>query len=128
MNSPVQGQVQVEMGGDTYTLVYRWEAIDKMSQALPDEFDLSDLNTLGLVASIGFAQHHPDLTPECLWEMSPPINVLISAVQQAQRYAYLGLEKPPKAEKKKRDPVVVGWRRRFASAFGWGSDRVTSGG
>ena len=128
MDSPVQGQVQVEMSGSTYTLVYRWEAIDKLSQALPDEFDLSDLNTLGLVAAIGFAEFHPDLTPERIWELSPPINVLIGAVQQAQRYAYMGAEKPPAAEKKKPHPKVAGWLRRFASAFGWGSDRVTSGG
>lgn len=125
--SAYDGAVPVRLGEQDYTLRFDWAALAEVKQAHGDEPDLLDLSVLASVASLGFRARHPELTPERLAELSPPVWPLTRAIQQAYRWAYFGPEEPTTGEPGPASPAT-GWRGLFRRRAAAASTPSSSGG
>lgn len=126
--SAYDGAVPVRLGGQDYTLRFTWSALADVKQAHGDEPDLLDLSVLASVASLGFRAQHPELTPERLAEMSPPVRPLLFAVKHAYMLAFYGPEEVPEDEKKTPGRPATGWLGRFGRRAAAASTPSSSGG
>lgn len=103
--NPYKGEVKLEIYGEAFTVVYDWNdlAIIKQKYELNifDElFQKLSPEVLADVLSAGLIKHHPQMTPEAVFVLSPPIILCIEAINKAVSYAFFAKEAPPKAENK----------------------------
>jgi len=108
MDNKYSGMVGVRIGDKDYSLFYNWEALAKIkstygSSIIRDLYSAEEPAKLADVVSIGLSHKHPEMTPELIIKLSPPIMPLIMAVDKAMAYAYFGNELPdvPEEDKKK---------------------------
>lgn len=93
------GETPVEIGGKTYSLIYDWRALAKLRsnytkeqlQALPDQSP----EALADMLVIGLERKHPNVTPDMILDLSPPVHAVAEAIDQAVLISYYG---PKKAE------------------------------
>ena len=112
-NNPVAGTVALEMGGETYTLLYDWTAIGRLNAAYAGTQNLMDPATLADVLEIGLVAHHPDIKAADIFAMRPPLMPAVDAVTRALSYAFHGDTTPEVAEE---NPPKPNRRSRRASA------------
>lgn len=93
------GTVPIAIAGKEYTLRYDWSALAKLKaqfgtkyeQAISQASSEYDTEVLAKVLSIGLS---PALGPEEVAQASPPLAVVVPAIELAIRYAWLGGEEP----------------------------------
>ena len=117
MNNPVTGHKQVDIGGRTYTLRYPWKVLSAVSAAHGDNPDLFDIETVASVGAMGIDD--PEMTPERIMEISPPLIPFAKAIQEALHWAYFGGGPAPVADKdeKKKHLTADGLWRRLKRLF-----------
>lgn len=96
--------------GKPYYLRYSWAALAEVAGKYGDNPNLFDPETVAFVGSAGLRERHPEMTPEKIMELSPPLIPFANDVQQALTWAYFGDQGVPKEEgdvKKKR--TLTGW-------------------
>lgn len=92
-DNPTHGIHQFMMHGNVYTLYFPWKELSPLELTIPEP-DYSNRVTLAKFAAAGLRHHHPEMTEEKIWQMSPPFFVLRAAVIKALEYAYWGGEDP----------------------------------
>lgn len=140
--NPYRGETPLSFGGETYKIVFDWEAIALLQQEYgKKDFDsrvtqawsMGDVHELAKILSIGLRKHHPDISPEMVMEASPPINVATEAVITGMHRAFNGLDPPSLQEEEQENPrnrrakLLIWWGKLGDWLFGSASRRVTSG-
>lgn len=125
--SAYDGAVTVRLGGADYTLRLDWAALAEVKTRHGDNPDLKDLSVVASVASLGLRAHHPEMTPERIQELSPPVWPLVQAIQQAYQWAYFGPEGFPD-EAKATARRGTGWRGLIGKRVPVASTPSSSGG
>lgn len=102
------GEAKINLGGKEYTLCYDWAALTAIHsscgvEAIADMLRASPKD-LSLVLLAGLKKHHPELTGEALFSLSPPIVPTAKAINEAIHLAYFGVDAPEqdKADTKKK--------------------------
>lgn len=125
--NPHVGEVPVEIGGETYTLHFTWDAIAKMDNEFgTDGHDMDNPEHLAKIVAIGLQKNHPYMTEAKVREASPPIQPTVEAVVTALNYAYYGPLKARKASSN-RPREARQWRTLLRRLFGRGSTQASSG-
>jgi hypothetical protein len=97
MANNIAGTVQIDLGGKQQTLRYDWDGIAEITQKFPDGYNLMDPGQLSQILAIGLKHDMPDITPDGIMKMSPPIIAAMEAVGAAINCAYFGTPKAPEA-------------------------------
>lgn len=126
-NNPTRGMRSVSINGLVYILQFTWDELSRVEAEYGEKGpDLSDIEVLANVASIGFSARHPEVTPEKIRELSPPVFVLHGAVTDALKYAYWGDASVPVTadsdegdapKGKKHQALRKAWRWLFVAAL-----------
>ena len=87
--------MSVSIGGKPLKLVYDWAALSALRTSFTDaqiEGVVSGklFEPLADMVAIGLARHQPDITAEWVREQSPPLLLIIKAVNEALNFAYFG--------------------------------------
>lgn len=101
--------VKIQIGKQTYDLVYNWNAIAEVKSFYSGDDIITKLNTgtdpilLAKVLAAGLRENHPEITATQIIKYSPPIFKMVKAIDEAMSYAYFGPEgfEETKALKKK---------------------------
>ena len=91
----ITGEVDVRIEGKTYYLRFDWNCLAAIEEAHGDSPNLFNPDVVASIAAIGFRRKHPDMTPERIKELSPPLMPFAASVQQALQWAYFGLDELP---------------------------------
>jgi hypothetical protein len=95
MTNPTRGTVTHEIDGIPYTMRLDWNAVAEIREKFPDGYNLTNPSHLSVVMAVAMAGRHPDMTPERIMEMSPPLAPAIEAVTDAINYCWFGAKDPP---------------------------------
>lgn len=123
---PVTGEQVVDIDGQKYTMRFTWKVLSEIEHKYGDSPNMFDPEIIATIASGGLRARHPELTPDRVMELSPPLVPFANAVQEAIQWAYFGPTKPDTGPVKK-NPTVVGYLRRIAQAFRQGYRPSNSG-
>lgn len=120
--NPITGEGKVEIAGQEYTIRFDWSCLAEIENEFGDNPNFFDPDTVSKIAAIGLKKYHPELTPEKLKELSPPLVPFANAVHDAMKFAYFGNE-PITAEKKivQEDLKRGGLWHHLKQRFGMGS-------
>jgi hypothetical protein len=103
MANHLAGKVEITLDGNTHTLRYDWNGIAELTRLYPDGYNLMDPQQLATIIAVGLKHEMPDLTPQQIMDMSPPIIDTMEAVGSAINCAYFGTPKAPAPEEKAED-------------------------
>lgn len=99
-----KGEYPIEIGGNTYVMVFDWDAIARAHEAYGNEA-IAELfrgfypDVLAGLMEIALKKHHPDMTADIIKELSPPYIPCASAIDKAMAYAYFGVDEAPTEKK-----------------------------
>lgn len=109
--SAVNGEYEVEIGGEKCILRYDWSALAEVEGKHGQDPNLFSPEVVASVAAFGLKRRHPEMTAEHIIEISPPLIPFAQAVQKALQWAYLGNEGAPEANGKKKAGIGGFWSR-----------------
>ena len=109
----ITGTKQITIDGKSYFLRFNWAALAEVAGKYGENPNLFDPETLAFVGSAGLREKHPELTPEKLMEISPPLIPFANDVQKALTWAYFGSDDVPEDGVKKK-LTLIGWFSRTA--------------
>ncbi|MCK9351019.1 MAG: hypothetical protein M0P44_07355 [Clostridiales bacterium] len=110
----ITGQKRIDILGKPYYLRFTWAALAEVAGKYGDAPNLFDPETVAFVASAGLRDKHPEMTPEKIMELSPPLVPFAQEVQQAIRWAYFGDKGiPPDENGVKKKQTLTGWLMRI---------------
>lgn len=119
--NPITGECEIEIAGRKYTLRYDWSALAEVEAAHGDSPNFFNAQVIASIAAVGMKRNHPEMTPEKIMDLSPPLVPFINTVQAAMQYAYFGAGAvPDKKEdevKKNTSPLTAGLWRRLKQRF-----------
>ena len=101
--NPVRGTVRIDIDGETYTMRLNWHGIAQVRQSYPDGYNLADPRHLSVIMSIAMAERHPEMTPDRIMDLSPPLEHAISAVGDMINYSWWGQKDMPEEKDKEED-------------------------
>lgn len=93
--NPLRGEGSIVLEGKSFPLRYSWTALAELHAKFPNGFALNNPAVLAEVLALGLRHADPDMTPEKLMEMSPPLIDAIDAANRAIAAAYYGDKEPP---------------------------------
>lgn len=91
----ITGEKKVIINGQGHVMRFTWRALAAIEAEFGDNPNLFNAEVLAKVASAGLAEKHPDMTPERIMELSPPLMPFAHDVQTAIQWAYFGNEAIP---------------------------------
>lgn len=110
----ITGNKRVDIDGTAYYLRYTWAALAEVAGKYGDNPNLFDVETVAFVGSAGLREKHPEMTPEKIMELSPPLVPFANDVQEALRWAYFGDAPIPDSDDGvKKKQTLIGWVRRI---------------
>jgi len=109
----ITGEKRIEIDGKTYFLRYTWKALAEVAEKYGDSPNLFQPETVAFVGSAGLRERHPEITPEKIMELSPPLIPFANDVQQALQWAYFGDKGVPEDGDVKKKRTLIGWCRRL---------------
>lgn len=90
-DNPIRGLHRFRMLGKLFTLQYTWDQLAELESVYgANGPQLGDFTALAHTASVGLIARHPEMTPEHIRSLSPPVFILNQAVTKALKYAYFG--------------------------------------
>ena len=98
MANKYTGVVKIQIGKQTYNLVFNWNAIAEVKSFYKADDLVTKLNSgaepmlLANVLAAGLKENHPEITAKQIIQQSPPIYNMVKAIDQAMAYAYFGPE------------------------------------
>ena len=105
-----RGDVQIKLGGSSYSLRYDWAAIGELIREYGDQFDSVvatasanyDVDVVATTLAIGLKRCHPDVfTKEEIMKHSPPLIDAVAAVNDSIMMAFYGSTELPETTEKK---------------------------
>jgi hypothetical protein len=116
----ITGVKVIVINNKEYRLRYSWAVLAEISEKYGDSPNLFDPETVAFVGAAGLRERHPEMTPEKIMEISPPLIPFANAVQKALEWAYFGGKGIPDEDIKKKQ-TLIGWlkhtRRRLFQVF-----------
>lgn len=109
--NPITGEYDITIVGKKYTLRYDWQALAEVEATHGQEPNLFSAEVVASVASSGLKRRHPEMTPEKIMELSPPLVPFATSVQTALQWAYFGDELLPEGDSKKKAAKGGSWKR-----------------
>lgn len=109
----ITGTKRVDIDGKAYYLRFTWAALAEVAGKYGDNPDLFQPETVAFVASAGMREKHPEMAPEKIMELSPPLVPFANAVQQALTWAYFGDQGIPEGDDVKKKQTLIGWVKRI---------------
>jgi len=109
----ITGTKVTTIEGKPYYLRYTWAVLAEVNEKYGDSPNLFDPETVAFVGSAGLRKKHPEMTPEKIMELSPPLIPFANDVQQALQWAYFGDKGVPEDEDVKKKQNPTGWIRRI---------------
>jgi hypothetical protein len=110
----ITGQKRIDILGKPYYLRFTWAALAEVAGKYGDAPNLFDPETVAFVASAGLRDKHPEMTPEKIMELSPPLIPFANDVQEALKWAYFGDAPIPDGDDAvKKKPILTGWIKRI---------------
>ena len=109
----ITGEKRIKIDGKTYFLRYTWKALAEVAEKYGDSPNLFQPETVAFVGSAGLRERHPEITPEKIMELSPPLIPFANDVQQALQWAYFGDKGVPEDGDVKKKRTLIGWCRRL---------------
>ena len=91
----ITGEKKVTINGQGYVMRFTWRALAEIEAEYGDNPNLLKPEIVASVASAGLRERHPDMTPEKIMELSPPLMPFARDVQTAIQWAYFGTEPIP---------------------------------
>jgi hypothetical protein len=108
----ITGLKITNIDGKPYSLRYTWAALAEVAGKYGDSPNLFEPETVAFVGSAGMREKHPDMTPEKIMELSPPLIPFANDVQEALKWAYFGDAPMPDGDVKKKR-TLTGWIKRI---------------
>jgi hypothetical protein len=109
----ITGTKMIKIEGKPYYLRYTWAALAEVAGKYGDNPNLFQPDVVAFVGSAGMREKHPEMTPERIMELSPPLVPFANDVQEALQYSYFGDAPIPDGEVKKKRSLT-GWIKRIA--------------
>ena len=109
----ITGTKMIKIEGKPYCLRFTWAALAEVAGKYGDNPNLFEPETVAFVGSAGMREKHPEMTPERIMELSPPLIPFANDVQEALKLAYFGDAPIPDGDVKKKR-TLTGWIRRIA--------------
>ena len=91
----ITGEKKVMIGGRGYVMRFTWRALAEIEAEYGDNPNLLKPEIVAAVASAGLRERHPEMTPDKIMELSPPLMPFARDVQTAIQWAYFGNEAIP---------------------------------
>jgi hypothetical protein len=91
----ITGEKKVIINGQGYVMRFTWRALAEIEAEYGDNPNLFSPDVLSRVAAAGLRDQHPDMTPEKIMDLSPPLMPFCAAVKEAIQWAYFGAEQIP---------------------------------
>jgi len=113
----ITGMKRTDIDGKPYSLRYTWSVLAEVSEKYGDNPDLFNPETVAFVGSAGLRERHPEMTPEKIMELSPPLLPFANDVQQALQWAYFGDKGIPEDDGVKKKLTLIGWLRHIKARF-----------
>ena len=110
----ITGEKRIKIDGKTYFLRYTWKALAEVAEKYGDSPNLFEPETVAFVGSVGMRENHPEMTPEKLMELSPPLIPFANDVQKTLQYSYFGDKGIPEDDGVKKKRTLIGWLRHIA--------------
>ena len=110
----ITGEKRIKIDGKTYFLRYTWKALEEVAEKCGDSPNLFEPETVAFVGSVGMRENHPEMTPEKLMELSPPLIPFANDVQKTLQYSYFGDKGIPEDDGVKKKLTLIGWLRHIA--------------
>jgi len=109
----ITGMKVTTIEGKSYYLRYTWAVLAEVAEKYGETPNLFDPETVAFVGSAGLRKKHPEMTPEKIMEISPPLIPFANDVQQALQWAYFGDKGIPDDDGIKKKQTLTGWIRRI---------------
>jgi len=102
--NPLKGEGAILLDGKSYPLRFTWSALAELQEKYPSGFNTARTDVLADLIAWGLRHVAPELTPEKIMDLSPPMIESIEAVNKALMIAYYGEKGPPKTEEGENPP------------------------
>jgi hypothetical protein len=96
--SAITGEKELKIAGKKYILRFTWKALSEISEKYGDSPNIFKPEVVSDIASMGLIDKYPDMTPDKIMEISPPLIPFANEIQQAMTWAYFGDKDIPKIE------------------------------
>lgn len=121
MDNPYTGDVDLTIGESTFTLRVDYAAWAAMIAAfgkdkLGEVINATDPNSFAQMLSICLHRHHPEMTAEAVFELSPPVVPAAQAVVKAMTFHQFGPGKDKEPDPMKARPNRATRRANTAKA------------
>lgn len=93
--NPVRGTVPFQIDGRTFTMRLTWHGVAQVRRLYPDGYNLADPEHLAVIMSVAMQANHPEMTPDAIMDLSPPLERAIEAVSDLVNYSWWGTKTPP---------------------------------
>lgn len=94
-DNPEAGVVNFRIGDETFTMRLNWHGIAQIRRAYPEGYNLADPEHLAVIMSIAMSTKHPDMTPDRIMDLSPPLEKAIESVSDMINFSWWGQKTPP---------------------------------
>jgi hypothetical protein len=116
----ITGLKRIDIDGKPYYLRFTWAALAEIAGKYGDSPNLFEPETVAFVGSAGLRERHPEMTPERIMELSPPLIPFANDVQEALQWAYFGDQGIPEGDDVKKKQTPIGWVKRIVMRFSLG--------
>lgn len=116
MSNRYTGEVDFDINGQKRTMLFDWAAVAELKEQHGGPNILKtlmlepDVKVLSSVAGIAFKRHHPEMTAEVIFDLSPPIQPLLAALDIALAFVYFG---PEGLEESKKNPPRIRQKKKM---------------
>ena len=99
-SNPPRGTVFVEIDGKSYQMRLNWHGIAQIRRSYPEGYNLTDPEHLAVIMAVAMAHKHPEMTPDVIMDLSPPLEKAIDAVTDLINFSWWGAKTPPERKEK----------------------------
>jgi len=117
----ITGMKITTINAGQYYLRYPWAVLAEVAEKYGDSPNLFEPETVAFVGSAGLRERHPEMTPEKIMELSPPLIPFANDVQMALQWAYFGDQGVPDDDGVKKKRTLIGWLKRIGRRLSRGS-------
>jgi len=112
----ITGEKELVINKKKYVVKFTWKALSVISEKYGDSPNILKPEVVADVASIGLIDRYPEMTPEKIMELSPPLMPFANDIQTALKWAYFGNDNIPELDEKK-SPKKIGFLTHIKTLF-----------
>ena len=99
--NPTKGVTVITIDDQNYTMRLNWHGIAQIRRAYPEGYNLTDPEHLSVIMAVAMAEKHPEMTPDVIMDLSPPLEMAIDAVTDMINFSWWGSKTPPERKDEK---------------------------